>query len=342
MKIFLGIVSVLVLGVVLIVWTPLGEKVGFYPDYFGSGSEAVEVQIQDGESLTGIAETLEEKGVVKSAQGFIKKVTEVNEVISAGTYKLRKNMSVSAALDLIKDPSSKVGLAFTIPEAKTVSEIKEIIPAGLSGEKQQEFKSSLSNLLKNPKETVLPKEAGGSFEGWLFPATYSFPTDATAKDVLNTMIKKTIANFEALNVAEGKREDILKKASIVEAEVNKSEYYGKVARVIENRLKRGDDAKLGMDTEIAYGAGKKAIDLTVQDLSNADNLYNSRIHAGLPPTPICNPGLDGIKAVLNPPEGNWIYFVTVDLDTGETKFTSDYSQFEQYVKELRAWEAKQK
>ena len=129
---------------------------------------------------------------------------------------------------------------------------------------------------------------------------------------------------------------MLIKASIVEAEVNKSDYYGKVSRVIENRL--AQDMSLGMDSVVAYGLGIRGTELTNAQLNDSSNPYNVRIHKGLPPSAIGNPGDSAIKAVLEPEEGNWLYFVTVNLDTGETKFTDSDAQFEEYVKELRQWE----
>ncbi|MFT9232828.1 MAG: endolytic transglycosylase MltG, partial [Bifidobacterium sp.] len=186
---------------------------------------------------------------------------------------------------------------------------------------------------------ILPAEADGSFEGWLQPGSYNVKNAGSAKEIVTNLVQKRIEHLDELGVPTGsKREDILKIASIAEAEVNQEQYYGKVARVIDNRLAQG--TPLGMDSTIAYGEGVSASELTTKMLEDSSNAYNSRIHKGLPPTPISIPGDSAIKAALSPDAGNWIYFVTVNLDTGETKFTNDADQFQEYVKEYKAWEAK--
>ena len=121
------------------------------------------------------------------------------------------------------------------------------------------------------------------------------------------------------------REKIMIMASIAEAEVNSQEYYGKVTRVILNRIDIG--MPLGMDTTVAYGLGITAAELTDAMLADDSNPYNTRIHQGLPPTPISNPGDNAIQAAMNPEQGDWLYFVTTNLQTGETKFAVTEDEF---------------
>jgi UPF0755 protein len=93
-----------------------------------------------------------------------------------------------------------------------------------------------------------------------------------------------------------------------------------------------------MDSVVAYGNNVAPRQLTTKMLNDTSNPYNSRIKKGLPPTPINNPSNDTIAAAMNPADGDWLYFVTVNLDTGETKFTKSVSQFEKYSKEYAEWE----
>ena len=81
-----------------------------------------------------------------------------------------------------------------------------------------------------------------------------------------------------------------------------------------------------MDSTILYGLGRSGGMPTQAELDDASNPYNTRIHPGLPPTPIGSPGKGTITAVLNPPAGDWLYFVTINLDTGETRFASTYAE----------------
>jgi UPF0755 protein len=138
------------------------------------------------------------------------------------------------------------------------------------------------------------------------------------------MVAKTVSVLDGLGVPAERRQTVLTMASIAEKEVSFPEEYAKVARVIQNRL--DTQMPLGMDTINAYGLGKPAIELVGSDFE-VDNPYNSRLRTGLPPTPISNPGEASIAGALSPAEGDWLYFVTVDLDTGETIFTASYDEF---------------
>ena len=130
---------------------------------------------------------------------------------------------------------------------------------------------------------------------------------------------------------------VLTKASIVEREVNKEQYYGQVARVIENRLTQTDGETHGllqMDSTVQYGLGHDGGIPSEAETQDANNPYNTYVHQGLPPGPIGNPNEAAIKAVLNPPAGSWLYFVTVDLKTGETLFASTNEEQKTNTKKL--------
>ena len=140
------------------------------------------------------------------------------------------------------------------------------------------------------------------------------------------MVDKRVEKLDTLGVPTGTdRQRLLIIASISESEVNSEEYYGKVVRVILNRMAK--NMPLGMDSTVAYGLGVSADKLTDAMLNDASNPYNTRVNTGLPPTPISNPGESAIKAAMNPPEGDWLYFVTVNLTTGETKFAATEDEF---------------
>ncbi len=143
----------------------------------------------------------------------------------------------------------------------------------------------------------------------------------SASEILKAMVDKRIAKLDELGVPAGSdRERVMIIASIAEAEVNKADYYGKVTRVIENRLEQG--MSLGMDSTVAYGNNVKPAQVTTEMTQDESNPYNTYKISGLPPTPISNPGDNAIQAALHPEGGNWLYFCTVNLDTGETKFAA--------------------
>ena len=137
-------------------------------------------------------------------------------------------------------------------------------------------------------------------------------------DILAPMVAKTIAVLDQHTVAEADRETVLIKASIVEKEGKLDVDRGKVARVIENRLSHAQP--LGMDSTLVYGLNKSGLQLTQADV-DGNNPYNTAHTLGLPPGPIASPGIPSIEAVLNPTPGPWLFFVTINLDTGETLFT---------------------
>ncbi len=305
-------------------------------DYAGPGTGSVEVKVNPGDSGTAIGETLVEAGVVKSVKAFTNAYSaNVNAAgIQPGVYTVRKEMKAADAVALLASNNGRVEYQVTIPEGYTAdqaitraSSVTGISPAQFAKAK------------KNTKATGLPAVAKGNYEGWLYPATYSFDPDVTATEILNQMIAQTKAELKKLKVASADQEDVLIKASIVEREASRDADFGKVARVIDNRLAPNGPTggRLQIDATVAYGLGRSGLTITSADQQDASNPYNSYKHAGLPPGPISNPGVKAIKAVLNPTPGNWVFYVTVNLDTGETKFTDNYQVFGQYKKEFQAW-----
>ena len=125
-------------------------------------------------------------------------------------------------------------------------------------------------------------------------------------------------------------------ASLVQAEGGRLSDYPKIARVIYNRLAQG--IPLQLDSTVLYGLNKFGIVATDAQLSSPSP-YNTYKHKGLPPGPIDSPGNAAIQAVLHPAPAsdNWLYFVTVNPKTGETRFTSSQAQFEQCRQELQKY-----
>ena len=130
-------------------------------------------------------------------------------------------------------------------------------------------------------------------------------------------------------------------ASLIEAE-GRGKYRAKISRVIYNRLENPDNGTtnglLEIDATVNYALGRDdlGVALTQEDL-DVDSPYNTRKNPGLPPGPIGSPGDDAIQAALHPAEGPWLWYVTVDLKTGETKFTDDYDTFLEYKQELATY-----
>ncbi|MFI8965833.1 endolytic transglycosylase MltG [Streptomyces sp. NPDC053493] len=182
---------------------------------------------------------------------------------------------------------------------------------------------------------ALPAEADGNPEGYLFPATYPVEKATTAQGLLRYMVDTAAKRFGTARVADGAKRhglsvhQLVIVASIVQAEADRAEDMGKVARVVYNRLAQG--MPLQMDSTINYALGRDTVDTTHQD-TRIDSPYNTYERRGLPPSPIGNPGDEAMSAAVNPAKGDWLYFVTVR--PGDTRFATDYAEHQANVAEF--------
>lgn len=288
-------------------------------DYTGPGDKEVTFTVESGQGAAEIAENLVKAKIVKSAAAFTSAVSGAAATLYPGSYALKTHMKASDVVKILSDQSQAGGFA----EIRAGERVSDIIAnaAQASGIDVSEFQA----IIDGGGSGILPEEADGKFEGWLEPGSYN-AQNKSAEDIIKSMVDARIAKLDDLGVPTGsERERILIIASIAESEVGSDKYYGQVARVILNRI--DSDMALGMDTTVAYGLGISASRLTDDQLNDDSNPYNTRIHKGLTPTPISNPGDDAIKASINPPEGKWMYFVTTNLQTGETKFVETEDEF---------------
>jgi UPF0755 protein len=128
--------------------------------------------------------------------------------------------------------------------------------------------------------------------------------------------------------------DLVIVASIIEKEVRAEGDRAKVARVLYNRLDKGEP--LGLDSTVIYAEKLKTNTTTAKDRKSKSK-YNTYRYDGLPPGPISAPGRAALEAAANPADGDWMYFVTVNFDTGETKFATTAAEHDKNVKEWQAW-----
>lgn len=308
------------------------------PDYAGKGTGQVIVEVKEGASSTAIARDLKDAGVVKSVEAFTDAARENPESrnIQVGFYNLRKQMMASEALAVLVDPENLVQSVVTVPEGARVRDMVDTI-----AKRTDIPRRAVERALADPGAIGLPPEANGNPEGYLYPATYTVPPRMTAVQLLSQMVQKTKDVEAELGIAEGARrlgydkEEILTIASLLEHEANRSQDYPRVARVLYNRLEAG--MALQLDSTVRYVSGRKGEVWTTDAERADDSLYNTYRHPGLPPGPIGSPGQETIEAALNPAQGDWLYFVTVNLETGETAFASDYAEHQSNVAELRRW-----
>jgi peptidoglycan lytic transglycosylase G len=171
-----------------------------------------------------------------------------------------------------------------------------------------------------------------ALEGFLFPDTYDFDRTSTSAQLVQAQVQEFVTKWKTLNLSYARSKnltpyDVLKIASMIEKEAVAPGDRPKVARVIYNRLHLG--MTLGMDSTIRYALhipGTQS--LTQSELQNPTP-YNTRLHPGLPPTPIANPGLASLQAAAHPANGPWLYFVA-EPDKVHSFFTASATAFEQY------------
>ncbi len=295
-------------------------------DYPGPGSGKAVVIVVRGDSLSGIANTLVEAGVVASDAAFLDaaKANDKSQTIGPGKYTLLREMSGEGALALMLDPKSRADSRLVLPEGLRLNQSIDTASQA-TGIPTASFDESLQHAV----DLGLPTWAKGQPEGMLFPASYDLAGDESADAVLRMLFKRFNQESRALDL-EGQAAvlgqdpySMLIIASMIQAEGHPADY-PKVARVIYNRLALG--MPLQLDSTVAYGLGITQISLTADQL-RSDTPYNTYVHKGIPPTPINSPGSAAIKAALDPAKGRWLYFVTVNPDTGETRFARNYAKF---------------
>ncbi|CAA9361791.1 MAG: FIG004453: protein YceG like [uncultured Nocardioidaceae bacterium] len=310
-------------------------------DYAGPGRGSVVFEVEQGDGASAIGRRLKAEGVVKSVDAFVEAAEEEPDSrgIQVGFYELQKQMPAADALTVLVNPANLVQSTVTVPEGLRVEDTLAALSKGTELPVR-----AFERVLEDPDAIGLPAYARGNPEGYLFPATYAFPPNTTPTEVLATMVDRwrqaaedadLEASAERLGYSPG---ELMIVASLVEAEANRDEDRGKVARVVYNRLETDETGGLlQIDATVNYALGRDlGLQLNEEQLQ-VDSPYNTRRYPGLPPGPIESPGDKAIEAAAKPPRGPWLYYATVNLDTGETKFTADYDVFLQFRDELQAY-----
>ena len=320
------VVLLAIVAVIGLVTPQLISRLSGPPDFPGPGSGSVQAQIDPGESLAQIGNSLKTLGVVASVDGFIAAANNNPESssIAPGAYNLLLEMKSSDAILALLDPANRVVTKIVIPEGKRVSWTIETL-ATQTGIPLVDFEDAIAKA----GSLGLPAYAGGNPEGFLFPATYEFPPGTSAEQMISAMIERFNAEAKAIDLDARAAQmgrtayEIVTVASLLEVEGHPRDFT-KVARVVYNRL--SEPMPLQFDSAVNYGLGKTDVILTTE-LLNVDTPYNVYLRPGLPPTPIDSPGTQALEAALNPAAGDWLFFITVDLNTQETKFTRSYAEF---------------
>lgn len=289
----------------------------------------VEIEIAEGMNLTQIAALLAEKGVVDDAFVFRLFVQQKGKEknLLPGKYRLLTGSEYEDVLNTIIAGEKVVVYKLTIPEGYTITQVKEKILKDIPFVEEADLDAAMD--IGNYYEFYgfFSQEITG-LEGFLFPKTYDVTVDYTPKNIIEMLLTQYQMEMQPLDwsYADDKgytKYDILKIASLIEREAYIAEERPLISAVIHNRLDIG--MALQIDATVRYALDKWDGIVTYDDLE-VDSPYNTYKYAGLPPTPICSPGLASIKAALAPADVNYLYYVVIDENTHEHKFSETFEE----------------
>ncbi|MGB2692357.1 MAG: endolytic transglycosylase MltG [Thermodesulfobacteriota bacterium] len=267
------------------------------------------VEIPKGSGLSSISEKLMHSGVIVNDKLFILYVMKEGwqDDLKAGEYKFEKDATMAQVVSKIVQGDVELDRV-TIPEGLTVKEIATLL--------HQKGVVSESEFIAETQNKELRKKLLGpgvnSFEGYLFPETYSYSRSLNSKELITLMVERFKAVYEPLSDQRRRINltdtEILTLASIIEKETGAGFERPIISGVFHNRLRIG--MKLDSDPTVIYGMGENYNgNLRRRDLRQYTE-YNTYVIKGLPPGPIANPGKDSILAVLNPADVKYLYFVS--------------------------------
>src|SRR5499427_6543082 len=296
----------------------------------------------------GIATKLAAEGVIRRRWPLLLyiKLTGSAKLIKAGEYRFPSPITPLGVLKKLEEGEQRLS-RFTVIEGWTRWDIADAM-AHMAELNLADKDEALKLIGDTSGIRDLDPEAK-NLEGYLFPATYSFPPDTKAAAVIAGMVKRFRQEWTAERAEKARAlgmspRQIVIIASLIETEAKLKEDRPLVASVIYNRLKR--NTALGIDSTIVYAsklAGKWRDDgkVYLSDV-NRRSPYNTRIFSGLPPGPVRNPGESSIDAALNPADTDYLYYVRdPNRDDGAHNFYNNSADFERGVRALREWEAKQ-
>ncbi|MGX9900748.1 endolytic transglycosylase MltG [Arthrobacter sp. SA17] len=307
------------------------DKVADYP---GPGTGQVSITVQPGEGVRSVATRLESENVVANADTFAAAFEADGGTLSPGDFVFRQEMTSTDAVAILVGKDQGKVMYFALSAGLRVDESLAAIAKG-SGIPESELKA----LSDSPAQFGISAKAK-NLEGFLAPGEYRFPLGTAAKDIVQKLVTTTVDELKAQGVTEpDKQYDVVTVASIVQAEGGQAEY-GDVAGAIYNRLKPNNTETNGLiqsDATVTYGLGIKSFHISEEQKADKSNLYNTYANVGLPVGPIGSPGKTAIDAAAASKTNDYLYWVTINLDTKETKFSKTLAEHSVYVEQYNEW-----
>ena len=302
----------------------------------GKGEGRIVVTVPDGANAGQVAEILADQGVISSGSLFQLRLRLSGEsgAILPGRYLMASGMSYGTAIDRLTGQSSDGLITLTIPEGLPRSQVAPIVAdVGIEGDYE-----SATETFRGFDTAKYGAKDPPNLEGFLFPATYELEPGANVDDLVFQQLDAFRQNFADVDMDYAKKKnltpyDILIIASMIDREVVAAKERPLVAAVIYNRLRIGEP--LGIDATTRYEYDSYTDPLTSDQLET-DTPYNTRLNAGLPPTPIGNPGLASIEAAAHPANVDYLYYVVDPNGCGTHSFTASAAEFDRLVAEYNA------
>lgn len=287
------------------------------------------VDIPKGASTMRIGEMLESVGLLRSPlQVWLWRAAHPRAKLQAGEYVFRKEQTLDAVLSKIARGDVYFG-QLTIPEGASIYDIARLV--------EDEKLLSAADFLAAAKDPSLIRDldpAAPTLEGYLFPSTYRLPRKLTAQGLCQRLTRQFREVWRTLNTSAAPHQ-IVTLASLVEKESAVPAERPRIAGLFTNRLQKG--MRLECDPTVIYAAlveDRYRGTIYKSDLAN-QSLYNTYQHAGLPPGPIANPGLESLKAALNPAQTEDIFFVAEPGGTGHHAFSKNLTEHNRAVEAYR-------
>lgn len=274
--------------------------------------------VEPGETAGDIALRLKQMGLINDAELFrhLARYHKADSRLEAGRYELRANMTMMEIIEALQHGRLEE-IVVTIPEGWRAEQIAEMLPEK-TGIDAAEFLALVRNM-DFDYAFLRDRPPGATLEGFLFPDTYYLPAHPTARD----LIERMLANFDQRFTVEMRQigaergmtiYQVVTLASIVEREAVVAEERPIIASVFLNRLAKGMNLDACPTVQYALGYQEDTgqwwkTPLTIEEINRVNSPYNTYLHRGLPPGPICNPGLASILAVLQPAETDYLYFL---------------------------------
>ena len=284
---------------------------GRYGDYTGAGTGQVRFEVPSGAVLSSLGPALMKDGVIMEVRPFDSAAAAATNAshLQPGIYLLHKHMSAALAVQYLLSSKHLVNDKITIIEG-----VRAIAIAQALAKQTHLPVSQFTQIINHPPASLgLPSWAHGKAEGFLFPDTYQLLPNMTALQILQKMVTEFKQKVTAVNlVGEAKHVNIspyqaLVAASLIQAEAGSVSDFGKISRVIWNRI--GNNMPLEFDSTVFYAMGIYGTAVNAQQ-RNFKSPYNTYLHTDLPPGPIGNPGILTIQAAVHATQGHWLYFLT--------------------------------